>query len=702
MKTNISSVTCQLTEEREKNKILGEELQVSRELCMELNAIASHPSTNSEKYYYLHKTPRNVVVREVGLQVALGDHDYEISANGAKNMTSPDLTHSRTIHQKYDWPYTSSTHAPHLSKDDEKARARGGVEATEGGGGEEQEEGRLRVHVLHQQCREKEFQIQKLTEKLSKYLHRNAEMEAEQISRQENFGVVESKLICCNQEVSHLKEVVSNQQEDIALLEQIKENLHSRCSDLEKREQDLEELVDSLTEDMNGIAKEKKKLNRHIKELNSSLETKQIVISEKIEELEAQTNLLEVIKQVAFGSPSRKKLHTPRSVTTTPRNSPVVSTPRELTEQKDVTRNVHLAANHRHGATGTDRRQSSTKSQKVAATEGRSKGKSSEKIPSKQERKRVSRSLNYNDCAHPGDTTDDSDPDDADYNGGSDDDDDDVKPINGFYNNSYVSSSEDIRELASPTPNDGIQHAEPEHNIAASGGEQIPTDECASGDELDEEKFQQDFHGNQSSPKTKDEQSVDELIAEVLAELAEEEKCEADKQVIPKAAKKQMAPASKMESEGLLLRKHELENYAMRARDRSWQYMYVVQLGSQLCFYESKEDHLRGKTYNGEGPLDLTDASVYAASDYSRRKYVFRVSLASGQRFLFQARDDREMLFWICSMDSGAINTPNSDSDTFNGATPGIGVIAPPITGSPSKTDRLRNMIKGSISALTK
>ena len=43
-----------------------------------------------------------------------------------------------------------------------------------------------------------------------------------------------------------------------------------------------------------------------------------------------------------------------------------------------------------------------------------------------------------------------------------------------------------------------------------------------------------------------------------------------------------------------------------------------------------------------------------------------------------------------------------SGTDTFNGAVPGIGGVPPPMMGSPSKTDRLRNMIKGSISALTK
>ena len=58
---------------------------------------------------------------------------------------------------------------------------------------------------------------------------------------------------------------------------------------------------------------------------------------------------------------------------------------------------------------------------------------------------------------------------------------------------------------------------------------------------------------------------------------------------------------------------------------RSWQYVYVVQRGPQLWFYESKEHCMQGRTYDGEGPMDLKNAIVLAAPDYSKRKHVFRV-----------------------------------------------------------------------------
>ena len=140
-----------------------------------------------------------------------------------------------------------------------------------------------------------------------------------------------------------------------------------------------------------------------------------------------------------------------------------------------------------------------------------------------------------------------------------------MHPINGFYNNSYVSSSEDVSDLGSQT---SLTSANPlERNVYEIDSEKkdiwgLPGDKQDAA--LEEEKFKADFQGKQSSPRktTHEEQSVDDLIEEVLAELLEDDKCEADMQ----AGREELG--SKMESEGLLLRKHELENYAMRARDR--------------------------------------------------------------------------------------------------------------------------------------
>ena len=213
-------------------------------------------------------------------------------------------------------------------------------------------------------------------------------------------------------------------------------------------------------------------------------------------------------------------------------------------------------------SSSADEKQHFTKAEPVTR-----KQKSSDNLPSKQRRRHASRSLNYNDCSNPGDPVSNHYGDD-DYHGDDDyygDSDGDVCPINGFYNNSYVSSSEDVSNLGSQT---SLTSANPlEQNVYQINSEEkeIWGLSCGRQDTaLEEEKFKADFQGKQSSPKqtTHEEQSVDDLIAEVLAELLEEDKCEADMQ-----AGREELP-SKMESEGLLLRKHEMENYAIRARDR--------------------------------------------------------------------------------------------------------------------------------------
>ncbi|XP_038075454.1 uncharacterized protein LOC119743154 [Patiria miniata] len=151
-------------------------------------------------------------------------------------------------------------------------------------------------------------------------------------------------------------------------------------------------------------------------------------------------------------------------------------------------------------------------------------------------------------------------------------------------------------------------------------------------------------------------------------------------------------------AEGLLLRKQEQENYAMRSRDRCWHYVYVVQNSTVLMFYETREHKRRGKTLHDESPIDLIDALVTVAVEYTRRKHVFRVQLKTGKQYLFQARDDREMLYWVSCMDSAA----RCQVALTNGVPPSIASVSAPQLGSPSKSDRIKNAIKGSLSALIK
>ncbi|XP_071055816.1 spectrin beta chain isoform X5 [Onthophagus taurus] len=111
----------------------------------------------------------------------------------------------------------------------------------------------------------------------------------------------------------------------------------------------------------------------------------------------------------------------------------------------------------------------------------------------------------------------------------------------------------------------------------------------------------------------------------------------------------QASPDEEPELEGLLTRKHEWANTTTKSTNRSWTTMYCVLKGTQLHFYK---DAKAAKTQpdqmlKGEQPLNLTGASAIVASDYKKRKHVFRLKLENGADFLFQAHDDAEMNQWV-------------------------------------------------------
>ncbi|XP_071833378.1 uncharacterized protein [Apostichopus japonicus] len=149
-------------------------------------------------------------------------------------------------------------------------------------------------------------------------------------------------------------------------------------------------------------------------------------------------------------------------------------------------------------------------------------------------------------------------------------------------------------------------------------------------------------------------------------------------------------------AEGLILVKHDMENYALKARDRTWNYIYIVHQGRTLTFYESRDFVTLRLTLDGMDPIDLAGAIVCPLRDYVKRSFVFCVQLTNGARYLFQAQDESEMLYWICRLSTGT-------GDTQSG---GMGRLftqrRAPLRGSPSRTARLKNFIRGGLSAVWK
>ncbi|XP_069116991.1 spectrin beta chain, non-erythrocytic 1-like [Argopecten irradians] len=100
--------------------------------------------------------------------------------------------------------------------------------------------------------------------------------------------------------------------------------------------------------------------------------------------------------------------------------------------------------------------------------------------------------------------------------------------------------------------------------------------------------------------------------------------------------------------ESELKRKHEWVTLTEKGTYRCWDKAYMVLSGNTMtCYRERKKrrDHI-----HYEPILSLANATCAKALDYTKRPYVFRLRLASGSEFLFQATDEAEMESWIAKI----------------------------------------------------
>merc|ERR1712127_155419 len=109
---------------------------------------------------------------------------------------------------------------------------------------------------------------------------------------------------------------------------------------------------------------------------------------------------------------------------------------------------------------------------------------------------------------------------------------------------------------------------------------------------------------------------------------------------------------------GILNRKQELDNRGKHNKHRSWNQLFVVLSNNQLMFF--KDSQTAGKsmqdgkynsssrsTFKGEAPLPLKSCTIEVANDYTKRSNVFRLKLAAGAEYLFQAQTTDEMNMWV-------------------------------------------------------
>merc|ERR1711972_598092 len=110
------------------------------------------------------------------------------------------------------------------------------------------------------------------------------------------------------------------------------------------------------------------------------------------------------------------------------------------------------------------------------------------------------------------------------------------------------------------------------------------------------------------------------------------------------------------ELEGMLVRKHEWESTTKKASNRSWEKICVVLKESQIFFYKDQKTYRThpGDTFKGEPSVDLINCTAEVATDYTKKKYVFRLRLANGGFYLFQAADEEQMELWVNGINNQA------------------------------------------------
>jgi len=129
----------------------------------------------------------------------------------------------------------------------------------------------------------------------------------------------------------------------------------------------------------------------------------------------------------------------------------------------------------------------------------------------------------------------------------------------------------------------------------------------------------------------------------------------------PGATPEPQTPKESTDAElaGMLTRKHEWESTTKKASNRSWDKICVVLKGTQIIFYKDQKTYRTRpeETFRSELPVDLVGGVAEVAADYTekkKKKHVFRLRLANGGDYLFEAADDEQMNVWVNTINQAA------------------------------------------------
>ncbi|KAL5474631.1 hypothetical protein EMCRGX_G026611 [Ephydatia muelleri] len=107
----------------------------------------------------------------------------------------------------------------------------------------------------------------------------------------------------------------------------------------------------------------------------------------------------------------------------------------------------------------------------------------------------------------------------------------------------------------------------------------------------------------------------------------------------------------KIDKEGILHRKNDLDEGGRKSANRSWKQYYAVLSDTQLHFYKDKKDVQQSPAVLPAcPPINVMEGVCELARDYHKRKYTFRLRLPSGAEYMFSGRDDTDASQWVTAI----------------------------------------------------
>lgn len=128
--------------------------------------------------------------------------------------------------------------------------------------------------------------------------------------------------------------------------------------------------------------------------------------------------------------------------------------------------------------------------------------------------------------------------------------------------------------------------------------------------------------------------------------------------------RKKMEDLPPVEIEGFLDRKQELQSGGKKATIRSWKGYYTVLCGQLLCFFKDKNSWIDNVA--AAPPLNLHQGQCTKATNYTKKKHVFRLQLSDGSEYLFTASSNAEMEEWMKKLSFHAALHPSKQLMSYD------------------------------------